>query len=269
MEKEVIDSLAACLRSDIPAALVTITGTNGSSAGKTGDMMVVWSGSESRGTVGGGDLEFRAMSEAKKCLAAGVSREVSFALDEKSESEISCGGMTRMFIRVFNAGPRLIIVGGGHVGLELYHLGLHQGFSITVIDDRKEIADPDRFPEADILFSEDIAKTLAGYPITKEYCITIATRAHETDGQALEAVVGSDAGYVGMIGSSSKIKEVFKYLVEQGVSRAAIDRVYAPMGLNIATVKPKEIALSIFSEILLVKNSGSAEHMRAVKNISY
>ncbi len=114
-----------------------------------------------------------------------------------------------------------------------------------------------------------MAKTMADYPITKDCYITIATRAHETDGQVLEAVIKSDAGYIGMIGSSQKIKEIFQLLLKQGVSREAINRVFAPMGLNIATVKPKEIALSIFSEILLVKNGGSAEHMRGVKNISY
>jgi xanthine dehydrogenase accessory factor len=64
-------------------------------------------------------------------------------------------------------------------------------------------------------------------------------------------------------------KEIFQYLLEQGVAREAINQVFAPMGLNIATVKPKEIALSILSEILLVKNGGSTEHMREVKNISY
>jgi len=258
-----------CLRSNIPAALVTIIENSGSSAGKTGAMMVVWGESESCGTVGGGNLEFRAVAEARKCLAAGINREVRFTFDEKSEAAISCGGTARLFIRIFNAGPRLIIVGGGHMGLELYQLGLYQGFSTTVIDDREAFADPDRFPQAEVLFSEDMAKTVADYPITKECYITIATRAHEIDGEVLEAAIGSKAGYVGMIGSSSKIKEIFQHLLKQGVSREAIDQVFAPMGLNIATVKPKEIALSILSEILLVKNGGSTEHMRGVKNIGY
>ncbi len=269
MEKEIIDNLGTCLRSNVPVALVTIIENSGSSPGKTGAMMIVWGESESCGTVGGGNLEFRAMSEARKCLAAGVNREVRLNLDEKSELEASFGGIARMFIRVFNRGSRLIVVGGGHVGLELYNMALHQGFSVTVIDDRAEIADRERFPEAEVFFSEDMAKTMADYPITKDCYITIATRAHETDGQVLEAVIKSDAGYIGMIGSSQKIKEIFQLLLKQGVSREAINRVFAPMGLNIATVKPKEIALSIFSEILLVKNGGSAEHMRGVKNISY
>ena len=269
MGREVIDNLRTCLFENIPVALVTVIENSGSSRGMTGAMMVIWGASESCGTVGGGNLEFWAVGEANKCLAAGLSREVSFVPDTEAERGTSCGGTTRLFIRVFHTGPRLIIVGGGHVGLELYHLALHQGFSVVVIDDREAIIDNGRFPEAERLLADDIGTALADYPITRECYITIATRAHATDEQALEAVIESDAGYIGMIGSSSKIKEIYQHLLARGVVREKLDAVYAPMGLNIATVKPKEIALSILSEIFLVKNGGSAKHMKTVKNIKY
>jgi len=105
--------------------------------------------------------------------------------------------------------------------------------------------------------------------VEKEVIDNLGECLHATDEHALEAVIGSEAGYIGMIGSSSKIKEIYHHLLDRGVSREKLDAVYAPMGLNIATVKPKEIALSIMGEILLVKNNGSTEHMRTVKNISY
>jgi xanthine dehydrogenase accessory factor len=70
-----------------------------------------------------------------------------------------------------------------------------------------------------------------------------------------------------MIGSTSKIKGTFRYLLDQGITKEKISQIYAPMGLNIASRKPKEIAISILSEILLVKNEGTPEHMRQVKNI--
>ncbi len=269
MEKEIIDNLGECLRANIPVALVTVIDYGGSSRGQIGDMMDVWGESESCGSVGGGSLEFWAMAEARKCLAAGLSREVSFIPDSEGEIVSSCGGTTRLFVRVFHMGPRLIIVGGGHVGLELYHLALLQGFSVVVIDDREDILDNDRFPEAETVLADDFGKVLTDYPITRDCYITIATRTHETDEQALEAVIGSEAGYIGMIGSSRKIKEIYHHLLERGVAREKLEAVYAPMGLNIATVKPKEIALSIMGEILLVKNNGSTEHMRTVKNIRY
>ncbi len=269
MEKEVIDNLGKCLRADIPVALVTVIDNGDSCRGQSGAMMVIWGESESYGSVGGGSLEFWAMAEARQCLAAGLSREVSFIPETEGELVSSCGGTTRLFIRVFYSGPRLIIVGSGHVGLELYHLALLQGFSVVVIDDREDFIDHSRFPEAETLLADDFDKVLTDYLITKDCYITIATRTHETDEQALEAVIGSEAGYIGMIGSSRKIKEIYRHLLDRGVLREKLDAVYAPMGLNIAKVKPKEIALSIMGEILLVKNGGSTEHMRTVKNISY
>ncbi|MBW1635690.1 MAG: XdhC family protein [Deltaproteobacteria bacterium] len=240
MEREVIDSLAQCLRADIAAALVTVIENSGSSAGKSGSMMVVWGESESCGTVGGGSLERRAVVEARKCLAAGLSREVMFDAGDGDEQLNSCGGSSRLFIRVFSSGPKLIIVGSGHLGLELYNLGLQQGFRITVIDDRE--ATPGRFPEAEVITGDEIGKLLMEYPVTGECCITIASRSHETDEQALEAVIGSGAGYIGMVGSSSKIKEIYHHLMSRGVTRQKLDAVYAPMGLNVATREPKEIA---------------------------
>jgi len=269
MEREIIDNLGRCLDAEMPAALVTVIGSSGSSAGKSGAMMVVWGTSESCGTVGGGSLEFWAAGEARKCLAAGVSREVSFNSGEGGGIPGSCGGITRLFIRVFVSGPRLIVVGGGHVGLELYRLGLQQGFRLTVIDDRPDILEHDRFPEAERISGDDIGELLTNSSISGDCFITIASRSHETDEQALEAAIGTDAGYIGMVGSSSKIKEIYQHLLGRGVAREKLDAVYAPMGLNIAVRKPKEIALSIMAEILLVKNRGTAEHMRRVKDIRY
>ena len=70
-----------------------------------------------------------------------------------------------------------------------------------------------------------------------------------------------------MIGSKNKIANIFKQLLSLGIRREQLAAVYAPMGLNIASIEPKEIALSIMSEILLVKNNGSAQHMKTVKDV--
>lgn len=266
---EVINALAECLGSNMPVALVTVIENLGSFPGKTGAMMIVRGDKQTFGTIGGGNLELQAIDEALISLGTGENREVTYSLDVKGQLAMTCGGSIRFFIRVFHPKPQLLIVGGGHVGLELYHLALHQGFRVVVMDDRPEFASHDRFPEADIALARDIPSALAEYPVTKDCYIAIATRSHALDRQALEAVVTSEAAYVGMIGSSNKVRTTFRYLLAQGVPREKIDAVYAPMGLNIASVRPKEIALSILSEILLVKNGGTAEHVRSVKNIRF
>lgn len=266
-EAKVINGLSECIRSDKPAALVTVVATTGSAPGKPAALMVVLGDGSTIGTVGGGSLEHKITTEALQSISLGKSKEVSYDLAADAELEMSCGGSVRAFIRVFKAAPQLIIVGGGHIGLELYKIGRLQGFQVIVFDDRPELASEERFPKAKRIVAHDLPAGLKEYELHSDCYVTIATSSHKTDRLALEAVVESEASYIGMIGSSNKIRKTFAYLQEQGIAREKIAQVFAPMGLNIASIRPAEIAVAIIGEILLVKNQGSPEHMRAVKKI--
>lgn len=265
METKVLTTLAATIESNRPAALVTVVSITGSAPGKPGALMVVEENGTTTGTVGGGNLEHKITSEAVAAIQLGQSKEVVYDLSSNKELGMTCGGTVRAFIKVFETPPTLIIVGAGHIGLELYKIALLQGFRVVVMDIRRELASPERFPHATREVVDDIAAALREYSIQSDCYVTIATATHEMDRFALEAVVESKAKYIGMIGSSGKIKKIFTYLLSQNISRTDIEKVYAPMGLNIASIRPREIALSIFSEILMVKNNGSPEPMRQIK----
>ncbi len=268
MENIVVQTLAEKVAEGEAVALISVISNSGSSPAKCGAVMLVNGTGPICGTVGGGSLEHMAISDAKACLAAGESRSVDYSLSEESELKMSCGGTVCLFIKVFSAQPRLIIVGGGHVGFELYTLGILQGYRVEIIDDRDSIATKERFPEATKTLCGDPAEILSEYTLDANCYVTIATHSHTLDRLALAAVASTDAPYIGMIGSSRKIKKTLQYLLDQGVSRENIAKLYTPMGLNVATIAPKEIAVSIMAEILLVKNNGSPEHMRTVKQIS-
>lgn len=268
MENIVVQTLANKVAEGEAVALISVISNSGSSPAKCGAVMLVNADGPICGTVGGGNLEHMAIAEAGQCLAVGESRSVEYTLSEESELKMSCGGTVCLFIKVFSAQPRLIIVGGGHVGFELYTLGLLQGYRVEIIDDRESVATKERFPEAAKIICGDPAEILTEYKIDAACYLAIATHSHTLDRLALAAVADSNAGYIGMIGSSQKIKKTLSYLTDQGVSRETISRLYTPMGLNVATIAPKEIAVSILAEILLVKNNGSPEHMRTVKGIS-
>lgn len=268
MDVKVVERLAECLGTSEPVALVTVIANTGSSPGKAGAMMTVQADKRIIGTVGGGNLEHQAALEAVSCLVTGKSKEVSYTLEAGSDLGMNCGGELRIFIKVFLPEARLVVVGAGHIGSELYQLGVHQGFRVVVIDDRADMLTQEKFPKAERIVKEDLGGALTEYNLDKHCFVAIATRSHEADRLVLEAVVkSSDVSYMGMIGSRKKIINTYKYLLGQGVSREKVAAIYAPMGLNIASVKPKEIALSIMSEILLVKNNGSLEHMRTVKSV--
>lgn len=265
MEQEVIETIARCLNNNEPAALVTVLANSGSSPAKSGAIMAVSGNRSTAGTVGGGTLEFQAIDEAMQCIADNTNKEISYALNGQGKLNMSCGGAVKLFIKVFAPQSVLLLVGAGHVNLELYRLAVLLGFRIIVVDDRTELLSPERFPKAECVHAPDIAETLKTVSITPQTFIAIATRSHDSDRLSLAAVAGSQAAYIGMIGSRGKIKIALRYLLDQGITQDRIEQIYAPMGLNIASIQPKEIAVSIMSEMLLVKNNGSPEHMRIIK----
>jgi len=264
---EMFDKIAKYQKDDRGIAMAVVTLSAGSSPADLGDMMIVLDDGQTEGSVGGGALEHTVIKEALKCISDGVCKEFSYSLEKGGDLEMTCGGDVRVFIKVFNRKKKLVVVGGGHIGLELYKLGLAYGFSVTVVDDREEFASKLRFPEATQVVCGDISKSISQLNIDSSSYIAIATRSHQCDEDALRSVVGSDAAYIGMIGSRKKVAHIMNNLLND-FDIDVLSKVYAPMGLDIASEKTGEIALSIMSEIMLVKNNGSAEHMRNLKGFT-
>ncbi len=151
------------------------------------------------------------------------------------------------------APARLVIAGAGHVGASLAKMAVGLDFEVTVIDDRAEFAGAERLPPPIVPVVGDIEQTLRRQPIDVGTYVVIVTRGHHHDEQALHAVVESDAGYIGMIGSRRKVKLIFDDLAALGVNREKLSRVHAPIGLSIGAVTVPEIAVSILAELIEVR----------------
>ncbi len=149
--------------------------------------------------------------------------------------------------------PRLVIAGAGHVGKAVARLGALLDFSVTVIDDRAEFANPANVPEADVVVVGDIGAELGRIDVPDGYFV-IVTRGHAKDAEALRAVVRRDAAYVGMIGSRTKIGLMRREFLEKGWATAGEwARVHAPIGLDIGSKTVDEIAVSIAAELVRVR----------------
>ena len=151
---------------------------------------------------------------------------------------------------------RLLIVGGGHVGLAVATLAADLDFDVWILDDREQYVSRERFPRAERLLLGPIAPTLADLEITPNtYCL-IVTRGHNHDEEALYHLAERGARYVGLIGSKRKIKLIFDDLLEQGISADALSQVYAPLGIDIGSQTVPEIAISILAELVSHRNRG-------------
>jgi xanthine dehydrogenase accessory factor len=146
---------------------------------------------------------------------------------------------------------RLVVAGAGHVGRAVAKLGDFLDFDVTVIDDRRAFANRARLPDADRIICGDIGAALRDLPLSRDTYIVIVTRGHRHDTEALRACVRSEAGYIGMIGSRSKIALQRREFLSQGWATAALfDRVHAPVGLPIRSKTVPEIAVSIAAELV-------------------
>jgi xanthine dehydrogenase accessory factor len=151
---------------------------------------------------------------------------------------------------------RLVIVGAGHVGQAVAELAAQSDFDVWVIDDRDRYANKDRFPRAERLIVGDIGQVLPNLETdSRTFCI-IVTRGHSHDEEALYHLAGKPSAYLGMIGSKRKIRLIFDDLLAAGIPQSSLDRVHAPLGIDIGSQTVPEIAISIIAELIAVRNLG-------------
>lgn len=145
---------------------------------------------------------------------------------------------------------RILILGGGHVGQVLSEMCAIAGLRHAVVDDRPSYSTPERFPRADRLVCKPFPEGLALLEPDPGTAVVIATRCHQFDLACLEAALDTDAGYIGLVGSRTKVATILRLLRSRGIDAARDPRVFAPVGLDLGGKSPAEISLSIVAELL-------------------
>lgn len=250
--------------------LCSILKTRGSSPGKKGAKMVVTDTGKTFGTVGGGELEKFCIEKAKYLLSTGESLEKEFKLDASSNDEISmiCGGNVTIEFRFIGSKtssdeleilfgcsiPKttVYVFGGGHVGKELVPLLSYLDFNVVLLDDRSEFADSERHPAAARTAVCDYSDISESVSIGKDDFAVIMTHGHLHDRDVLLQVCRINPAYIGCIGSRRKVSLTQEYLRENGISEEIIQSIHSPIGVDISSETPQEIAVSIAAE--LIKN---------------
>lgn len=267
MEEKILLEIYESIKRSEVVAMAVITDDNGSTPRGNGSLMAIWEDGRTLGSVGGGRVEYTVIEKAKECIQRMQDSNFEYKLNNQGDLGMICGGEVKGYIKVFTPKAKLVIAGAGHISEKLSKIAKIAGFNTVIIDDRKEFANKDRFSEADEIIVGDIGKVIESYNIDDNTYIVIVTKGHIYDKSALKASVSRNAAYVGMIGSTAKIKTIMKELIEEGIPKEELKKVYSPMGLDISSNLPEEIAIGILSEILLLKNKGSLNHRRDLKKV--
>jgi xanthine dehydrogenase accessory factor len=159
------------------------------------------------------------------------------------------------FLELLLPPDHLIIAGAGHIGKALSHLGKILDFEVTVIDDREDFANNSNLPDADHIIVRDIGKAVQEIEKDSKTYIVIVTRGHSNDAEALRPCIGSDAAYIGMIGSRAKTAKMHKeFVTKKWATEEQWSKIFTPIGLEIGSKTVEEIAVSIAAQLILVRN---------------
>lgn len=240
------------------AVLATIVRTQGSTPREVGAKMLVYEDGSIRETIGGGSLEAAVIREALETLAAGEPRLVHHDLTGPEASDVGmiCGGILDVFLEPIQSGPKAFVFGGGHVSLPIAQLLKRIGFRVSVVDNRSEFANRERFPEVEEVVAEEFSSAVKKLKIDRESYAVIVTRGHAYDQEVLEWVLGTEARYIGMIGSRNKVQAIFRSLREKRIPEEKLAAVHSPIGLDIGALTPEEIAVSIVAELIRERRKG-------------
>jgi xanthine dehydrogenase accessory factor len=242
----------------------TIVESSGSTPRHVGSKMLVYPDGRFIGTVGGGEVESRVISEALLTLEAGKPKLLRYNMvDPKQGDPGICGGQLEIFLDPIQPKPTVVVVGGGHVGKAVAHLAHWLGFRVAVSDDRPEFCTPESNPDADEFYPYPMAELPEHLDITSQTYLVLTTRGVTVDVPGLPALLDTQPGYIGIIGSKRRWLTTKKSLIENGVSQEKLERIYSPIGVELNAETPEEIAVSIMAEIILLRNGGTGNSMKA------
>lgn len=189
-------------------------------------------------------------NDCKLNLDEVVYQKAKYALETGNLQFVKVSEENTYLIEPYFPEPRLIVLGAGHIAVPLVQFGAKAGFSVTVIDDRPSFVNKVRFPDAENVICESFEKCLNSINLNESAFVVIVTRGHRHDMDCLRQILKYNTAYTGMIGSKRRVIGVMEQLLSEGFSKEKLDKVNAPIGLEIGAITPEEIAISIISQVI-------------------
>jgi xanthine dehydrogenase accessory factor len=265
MPQDLYERIAEHRRMGGRAALATIVARRGSTPRKDAAKMLVFEDGRQFGSIGGGCIEAEVCREAHSVIKAERPRLMSFDLtdDDAEDTGLICGGTMEVYVEPVLPDPTLVIFGAGHVGQCIAEAVSRLGFKVAVVDDRIKYANRERFPSAEVIHIDPWETVFDKLAVSDSTYLIIATRGHREDLTCLRFALRTPARYIGLLGSRRKIALFQQSLEKEGFDPASFERISSPVGLEIGSETPEEIAISIAAELVAVKKNLDIRPLKA------
>ena len=232
-----------------PVGLATVVNVPEGAANLGAKLLLRVDGSV-EGSLGDPDLDSQAIEIAHRVAEVG-----------SAESLMTAAG-SEVFVEGFTTPPTLVMVGGGHVGKATADLAHMLGYQVYVVDDRPEFSNEERFPYAEEVVVAPYDRWADQLTLNVNSFVVVATRGHRFDDMALESAMATRARYIGLLGSRRKTLMIYQRLTRQGIPVERLKQVHAPIGLDIGALTPEELAVSVMSEVIMVRRGGAGGPMQ-------
>jgi xanthine dehydrogenase accessory factor len=250
---KIYDLLKQSLEDEKLVAVATVVAGPG-----LGNKLLIWPDGRTAGDLGIAGLNERVLRFSADLLADQRAGRSTFEV---------AGDPVDVFIDVFPPPPRLIIVGAVHVAIPLVTFARELGFRTVVVDARSAFATPERFSHVDELILKWPAKALQEIEIDENTYVVVLTHDEKLDNPALQIAMRSPARYIGALGSPRTHAKRVQHLKAQGATDEQLNRIHAPIGLDLGAQRPEEIAVSIIAEIVAVSHGIGSKQPRPMSHL--
>ncbi|HYC61199.1 MAG TPA: xanthine dehydrogenase accessory protein XdhC [Thermoanaerobaculia bacterium] len=249
---EALNDLA---ESGAPFVAVTVVDTMGSTPQDRGAKMLVTPEGRAFGTVGGGKIEVRCIEQAKQMLADDTSPKTRFfQWSLEKDIGMTCGGTVRVYFEAFNVTRwNIVVFGAGHVAHAVIEVLSRLDCRITCIDPREEwLQRIPSSPRVTKVLATDMPSQVASIP--EGSFVLLMTMGHTTDKPILLEILRTRTfPYLGVIGSNAKAKRLRQDILDAGLPQEATKAFLCPVGLDIGSNHPHEIAVSVAAQMLQMR----------------
>ncbi len=267
---DIYKRISAYRNSGTACVIATVVEKSGEGPVEVGKKMIVGSDGKAFGTVGGGALEFHSREKCKELLCKKENLLEKYLLDEgeiikdAKTLPMVCGGAVSIFYEYIGPDAYVYVFGAGHVGQATVNILKTMNFHVTVIDERIPVCEA--FTGADRIVNTSFTEFIEKEGIDEGSFVLVCTPSHKNDYNVIYKVIelGLKPKYIGMLCSSSKLKNFLGKIYEKFGENVDLKNLYSPVGLDTGGGSPEEIAVSISAEILAVNNEKTGHrHMKS------